>query len=71
MKIQVTFIFSMILDDFSVGFFLRFFSAMPNSLYKTAKSLFPLQLGFLSVNRDALAAERSWLSTMAHIIMCV
>lgn len=52
-------------------FFLRFFSAMPYSFYKTAKSLFPLQLGFLSVNRDALAAERSWLSTMVHIIMCV
>lgn len=61
-------------NDFAWFFpvsFLTFFSAMPDSFCKTAKSSFPLQLGFLPVNRDALAAECLWLSTMVHIITCV
>lgn len=70
MKTRVTSIFRMILHGFSLSFFL-FFSSMPDSFCKTAKLLFPLQLGFLPVNRDAVAAERSWLSTMVHIITCV
>lgn len=60
-------------NDFAWFFlvFFLFFSSMPDSFCKTAKLLFPLQLGFLPVNRDAVAAERSWLSTMVHIITCV